>query len=85
MSAFISIHNMASWMIDAYGSDEQRRKWLPKLCTMELLASYCLTEPGAGSDAAALADPRGARWRPLCCSTARSSSSPAPARATFMS
>ena len=54
VSSFISIHNMASWMIDAYGSDEQRRKWLPKLCTMELLASYCLTEPGAGSDAAAL-------------------------------
>ncbi|WP_407146808.1 isobutyryl-CoA dehydrogenase [Bradyrhizobium sp. ORS 86] len=53
-SAFISIHNMASWMIDAYGNDIQRHKWLPKLCTMELLASYCLTEPGAGSDAAAL-------------------------------
>ncbi|MGN6116752.1 MAG: isobutyryl-CoA dehydrogenase [Nitrobacter sp.] len=54
VSSFISIHNMASWMIDAYGSDEQRHKWLPRLCTMELLASYCLTEPGAGSDAAAL-------------------------------
>ena len=54
VSSFISIHNMASWMIDAYGSDEQRRRWLPRLCTMELLASYCLTEPGAGSDAAAL-------------------------------
>ncbi len=54
VSSFISIHNMASWMIDAYGSNEQRHKWLPKLCTMELLASYCLTEPGAGSDAAAL-------------------------------
>ena len=53
-SAFISIHNMASWMIDAYGNDTQRHKWLPKLCTMEYLASYCLTEPGAGSDAAAL-------------------------------
>ncbi len=53
-SAFISIHNMASWMIDAFGNDTQRHKWLPKLCTMELLASYCLTEPGAGSDAAAL-------------------------------
>ncbi|MGY3590063.1 alkylation response protein AidB-like acyl-CoA dehydrogenase [Bradyrhizobium sp. USDA 4341] len=53
-SAFISIHNMASWMIDAYGNDTQRHRWLPKLCTMELLASYCLTEPGAGSDAAAL-------------------------------
>src|SRR5215813_4691058 len=54
VSAFISIHNMASWMIDAYGNDTQRRKWLPKLCTMEYLASYCLTEPGSGSDAAAL-------------------------------
>src|SRR5499427_8247206 len=53
-SAFISIHNMASWMIDAYGNDSQRQKWLPKLCTMELLASYCLTEPGSGSDSAAL-------------------------------
>ena len=54
VSAFISIHNMAAWMIDAYGSDEQRRRFLPKLCTMENLASYCLTEPGSGSDAAAL-------------------------------
>ena len=53
-SAFISIHNMASWMIDAFGNDTQRHRWLPKLCTMELLASYALTEPGAGSDAAAL-------------------------------
>jgi alkylation response protein AidB-like acyl-CoA dehydrogenase len=53
-SAFISIHNMASWMIDSYGNETQRRKWLPRLCTMELLASYCLTEPGSGSDAAAL-------------------------------
>src|ERR1700761_705010 len=53
-SAFISIHNMASWMIDAFGSDTQRQKWLPKLCAMELIASYCLTEPGSGSDAAAL-------------------------------
>jgi alkylation response protein AidB-like acyl-CoA dehydrogenase len=54
VSAFISIHNMASWMIDAYGSEAQRRLWLPRLCPMELVASYCLTEPGAGSDAAAL-------------------------------
>src|SRR5260221_99497 len=54
VSAFISIHNMASWMVDAYGNDTQRQKWLPKLCSMELLASYCLTEPGSGSDAAAL-------------------------------
>ncbi|MFN3687779.1 isobutyryl-CoA dehydrogenase [Salinarimonas sp.] len=54
VSAFVSIHNMAAWMIDSYGSDEQRRKWLPGLCAMDLVASYCLTEPGAGSDAAAL-------------------------------
>src|ERR1700753_242207 len=55
VSAYMSIHNMVAWMVDAFGSDAQRRQWLPKLCTMELLASYCLTEPGAGSDAAALA------------------------------
>ena len=54
VSAYISIHNMAAWMIDRFGSDAQRRRWLPKLVTMEQLASYCLTEPGAGSDAAAL-------------------------------
>jgi alkylation response protein AidB-like acyl-CoA dehydrogenase len=53
-AAFISIHNMASWMIDRFGSDELRRKYLPRLTTMELIASYCLTEPGSGSDAAAL-------------------------------
>jgi alkylation response protein AidB-like acyl-CoA dehydrogenase len=53
-AAYISIHNMAAWMIDAFGSDEQRRKFLPKLCSMEHFASYCLTEPGAGSDAANL-------------------------------
>lgn len=53
-AAYISIHNMAAWMIDAYGSDELRRKHLPKLCSMEHFASYCLTEPGAGSDAASL-------------------------------
>ena len=53
-AAYISIHNMASWMIDRFGNDEQRRRWLPKLPRMELIASYCLTEPGAGSDAASL-------------------------------
>ena len=53
-AAFISIHNMASWMIDKYGSDELRRRYLPRLTTMELIASYCLTEPGSGSDAAGL-------------------------------
>jgi alkylation response protein AidB-like acyl-CoA dehydrogenase len=54
VSAYMSIHNMVAWMIDAYGSDSQRRKWLPALCKMDLFASYCLTEPDAGSDAAAL-------------------------------
>jgi alkylation response protein AidB-like acyl-CoA dehydrogenase len=53
-AAYISIHNMAAWMIDAFGGPEQRKKFLPKLCTMEHFASYCLTEPGSGSDAAAL-------------------------------
>jgi len=53
-AAFISIHNMASWMIDRFGSEEQRQRWLPKLTRAELIASYCLTEPGSGSDAAAL-------------------------------
>ncbi|MCP5001668.1 MAG: acyl-CoA dehydrogenase [Hyphomicrobiales bacterium] len=53
-SSFISIHNMAAWMIDLFGSEEQRQRFLPKLTSMEWLASYCLTEPGSGSDAAAL-------------------------------
>jgi alkylation response protein AidB-like acyl-CoA dehydrogenase len=53
-AAYISIHNMAAWMIDAFGDAQARRKFLPKLCTMDHFASYCLTEPGAGSDAANL-------------------------------
>ncbi|MBO6687953.1 MAG: isobutyryl-CoA dehydrogenase [Henriciella sp.] len=53
-AAFISIHNMASWMIDRFGSDTQRKEWLPKLTSMDLIASYCLTEPGSGSDAVAM-------------------------------
>ena len=53
-AAYISIHNMVAWMIDSYGNDEQRAQWIPELMSMEHLASYCLTEPGAGSDAAAL-------------------------------
>ena len=53
-SAFISIHNMASWMIDRFGSQAVKDKYLPSLVTMDRLASYCLTEPGSGSDAAAL-------------------------------
>jgi hypothetical protein len=53
-AAYISIHNMAAWMIDAFGSTEVRKKFLPKLCAMDHFASYCLTEPDAGSDAANL-------------------------------
>jgi alkylation response protein AidB-like acyl-CoA dehydrogenase len=53
-AAFLSIHNMAAWMIDCFGSVEQRQRWLPDLTTMTKIASYCLTEPGSGSDAAAL-------------------------------
>jgi alkylation response protein AidB-like acyl-CoA dehydrogenase len=54
VAAFISIHNMASWMIDRFGSDDLRQRYLPKLTAMDFIASYCLTEPGSGSDAAAL-------------------------------
>ena len=54
VAAFITIHNMAGWMIDHYGSDEQRRRFLPDLTSMRKIASYCLTEPGSGSDAAAM-------------------------------
>jgi len=53
-AAFLSIHNMVSWMIDRFGSSAQREHFLPRLTTMELIASYCLTEPGSGSDAAGL-------------------------------
>ncbi|XP_043937103.1 isobutyryl-CoA dehydrogenase, mitochondrial isoform X2 [Protopterus annectens] len=53
-TAYISIHNMCAWMIDRFGSEEQRHRYCPKLCTMEKFASYCLTEPGSGSDAASL-------------------------------
>lgn len=54
IASFLSIHNMCAWMIDTYGTREQRKAWVPKLASMESIASYCLTEPGAGSDAAAL-------------------------------
>ncbi len=53
-AAFISIHNMVSWMISSFGNEEQHARWLPGLMTMESLSSYCLSEPGSGSDAAAL-------------------------------
>ena len=54
IASFVSIHNMCAWMIDSYGTPEQRKNWVPRLATMESIASYCLTEPGAGSDASAL-------------------------------
>jgi alkylation response protein AidB-like acyl-CoA dehydrogenase len=66
IAAFISIHNMCAWMIDRFGTPDQRTKWLPEMCAMETLASYCLTEPGSGSDAAALrtrADRDGNQWK----------------------
>jgi hypothetical protein len=53
-AAFLSIHNMAAWMIDRFGDEALRQRFLPSLCRMDLIASYCLTEPGAGSDAASL-------------------------------
>ena len=53
-AAFLSIHNMASWMIDRFGGEAQRKRFLPSMVTMERIASYCLTEPSSGSDAAGL-------------------------------
>ena len=53
-AAFLSIHNMATWMIDSFGHDQLRAKYVPRLTATDLIASYCLTEPGAGSDAASL-------------------------------
>jgi len=54
VASFLSIHNMCAWIVDVYGTAEQRKDWLPRLCAVEKVASYCLTEPGSGSDAAAL-------------------------------
>ena len=54
IAAYISIHNMVAWMIDTYGTDAQRSEWVPFLTSMQGFGSYCLTEPGAGSDAAAI-------------------------------
>jgi len=65
IAAYLSVHNMCAWMVDAFGSAAQRRAWLPRLASMEVLSSYCLTEPGCGSDASALrtkAERRGDRF-----------------------
>lgn len=53
-AAYLSIHNMVSWLIDTYADEHLRQQWLPKLASMEILSSYCLTEPSSGSDAASL-------------------------------
>lgn len=53
-TAYLTIHNMCCWMVDTFGSEEQRHKWLPDMISMDHFASYCLTEPGAGSDASSL-------------------------------
>ena len=66
IGSFISIHNMCAWMIDSFGTEEQRQKWLPQMTSMEKICSYCLTEPGSGSDAAALktkAEKDGNGWK----------------------
>lgn len=54
IASYVTIHNMVAWMIDSYGTDPQRHEWLPLLTSMQGFGSYCLTEPGAGSDAAAI-------------------------------
>ena len=53
-AAYLTIHSMCGWMLDSFGNEVQRRKWLPKMATLELFTSYCLTEPNSGSDAASL-------------------------------
>jgi alkylation response protein AidB-like acyl-CoA dehydrogenase len=53
-AAYLSIHNMVAWMIDSFGAPDQRARWVPRLATMDIFGSYCLTEPGSGSDAASL-------------------------------
>ena len=84
IASFLSIHNMVAWVVDRFGSPELQARYLPRLASMELIASYCLTEPGAGSDAAALSRAPGAKG-PSMCSTASNSSSPGPERATSIS
>jgi len=53
-TSYLTIHNMCGWMIDTFGNDEQKARWLPDLCTMDKFTSYCLTEPNSGSDAGSL-------------------------------
>ncbi len=65
VSAFISIHNMASWMIDAFGNDTQRQQWLPKLCTHGAVGELLPDRAGLRLGRGGAAHPRGARRRPL--------------------
>ncbi len=53
-SAYMSIHNMCCWMIDQFGNKSQKEEWIPRLSTMDVMASYCLTEPGSGRDASSI-------------------------------
>ena len=81
-AAYLSIHNMVAWMVDRFGDDAQRRALAAGPCAHGALASYCLTEPGAGSDAASLADDRARATATATCSTAARRSSRAAASAT---
>ena len=65
IAAYLSVHNMCAWMVDAFGSTGQRRAWLPLLASMDVLSSYCLTEPGAAPTPRRWAERR-ARRRRLC-------------------
>ncbi len=80
-AAFLSIHNMCAWMIDSFGTDEQRKDWIPRLATMDVIASYCLTEPGAGPTPARCV-PAPSNKAATMCSTASSSSFPVRAHPT---
>ncbi|UUO01155.1 acyl-CoA dehydrogenase family protein [Mycolicibacterium novocastrense] len=61
-AAFLSIHNMCAWMIDSFGTDEQRKDWIPRLATMGVIASYCLTGTGRRIDAGALSTRAVRHW-----------------------
>ncbi len=84
LAAFLSIHNMCAWMVDSFGTEEQRKTWVPGLASMEAIASYCLTEPGAGSDAAALRTRAVHATAVITSWTGSSSSSRGPAARTCM-
>ena len=66
VASFLSIHNMVAWVIDGFGSPELKSRYLPRLATMELIASYCLTEPGVGLGRCGADHARAARRRRLC-------------------